>query len=114
MLKEAVTFGPVGSVALQRHTLVVVADPQDAALLWTRCLRGAAGQDHPDLPPVHVQVPALPHVHVLSPRLKVRRAAGTDTSDTSAEGYVSVGQGERVLDLPVDRRVSPKVLLIER
>lgn len=64
--RSYVTFGPVGSVALQRHTLVVVGDPQDSALLRTRCLRGAAGQDDPDLPPAHVQVSALPHVHVLS------------------------------------------------
>lgn len=62
----SVTSGPVASVTLQRHTLVVVCDPQDSCLFRTRRLWGTAGQDDPDLPPVHVQVFALPHVHVLT------------------------------------------------
>lgn len=71
-----VTSSPAASVALQRHALVVICDPQNAALLWTRRLRGAPGQDDPDLPPVQVQVPALPHVHVLmSDWLKACRPA---------------------------------------
>lgn len=63
--QASVTSGSTGPVTLQGHTLLVVFDPQHAALLWARRLWGASGQDHPDLPAVHVQVSALPHVDVL-------------------------------------------------
>jgi len=59
------TFSPAGCVALQSDALFVVFDPQHAALLCTRCILGAPGQDHPDLPAIHVQVSPLPHIHVL-------------------------------------------------
>lgn len=66
MWKKRETFGAAASITLQRHALAVVADPQNAALLRTRRLRGTPGQDDVDLPPIHVQVSALPHVHVLA------------------------------------------------
>ena len=59
------TSGSTASVALQGDALLVVFDPQHSALLCTRRLRRTSGQDHPDLPAVHVQVFPLPHIHVL-------------------------------------------------
>lgn len=110
-----VTSGPLASVALHGQALVVVPDPHHAALLRTRRLRGAAGQDDPDLPPVHVQVSALPHVHILtSDWLKVPPAGSHHSKGSLAEGYVSVEQRKWELDLPVDGGVSTEVLLGER
>ena len=64
-LSSHVTFSSGGAVALQGDALLVVLHPQHAALLLARRLCGASGQDHPDLPAVHVQIPPLPHVHIL-------------------------------------------------
>lgn len=92
------TFSPAGSVALQGQALLVVFDPQHAALFRARRLCGIFGQDHPDLPAVHVQVSALPHVDVLrSDRSGKTRSLGlisaltlTVKFENVLEGYVSV------------------------
>lgn len=81
---ERGTFGSAGSVALQRHALLVVIDPQHAALLCARRLRRAFSQDHPDLPAVRVQVSPLPHVHVLSDLLGKTVTRG-DAAETRLE-----------------------------
>lgn len=51
---SCVTFSSTGTVALQGDALLVVSDPQHATLLCTQRLWRAPGQDHPDLPAVHV------------------------------------------------------------
>lgn len=112
------TSSSTASVALQGDALLVVFDPQHAALLLTRRLWRTPGQDHPDLPAVHVQVSALPHVHVLRfellrTTLSVKPKSAYWLCLCGPEGYVSVWHGKRVFYFPVDRSLSIVVLLIE-
>lgn len=116
-LFSGVTFSSTGPITLQGDALFVVFDSQDSFLLCTRRLWRTPGQNHPDLPAVHIQVPALSHVHILKVKMLGKTAVLSIFVSGShmwhKEGYVSVWERKRVTDFPVDRTLSIKVLLIE-
>lgn len=81
---------PLLAIALDRQALLVLLHSDYPRLLRKLRYRDILGQDHVDLPPVHIQVSPL---------------AGVD--------IISVGQRKRVLHFPVRHHLSIKRLLIE-
>lgn len=75
------TSGSGRSVSLHGDALLVVCDPQHAALLGTCNLRRAPGEDHRDPAAIDVQVLALPYVHILSSRLSGRNTVAQNRTE---------------------------------